>query len=200
MTQSIKKARKRLQNRESAIRSRQKKKENSRNLENEIDYLKKENYRLAHENKSLHNEKSFLIDQIKFMQNLIRSNNIINKKEEKESNDIEKNINVSKPNIVLNGASQKSFGKLFSVFIVCVLSIAYFANGDETDETISFNSGSTLSLNDASEREKITTHVGYFSRLLTVFVVGLATWFIYSGIEKVLSHLKMRAEKLNKLK
>jgi len=147
-----------------------------------------------HENKSLHNEKSFLIDQIKFMQNLIRSNNIISKKEE---NDIERNI--SKPSIVLNGARQKSFGKVFSVFIVCVLSIAYFVNGDESDGIISFNSGSTLSLNDASERGKIVmTGHSYVSRLFYVSLVGLITWGIYSLIEKGIMHLKIRS--LNKIK
>jgi hypothetical protein len=139
-----------MQNRESAVRSRQKKKENAKYLENEIDLLKKENYRLHYDNVNLRNEKTFLIDQIKFMQNLIRNNNMplgnVNNKngmeqENIQTGDIEKNIpqnqiikngeqnNESGRNIFLNGMKQRPIRTLFSVCVIYVLSLSYVSYG-----------------------------------------------------------------------
>lgn len=237
-----------MQNRESAVRSRQKKKESSKHLESENEYLRMENYRLFHENKNLKQEKSFLIDQIKFMQNLIRSNNIQVKPYtncKNEASDIEKNLHQdsSSPsnsssqskelgmsgnvnsvktissglgsynsggNITLNGGRQRSVGKLFSVFIICVLSIAYIsfdaASDFNTGDKIVFSSGSTMTLKDASDRGR-----GYpidsdwneskWAYLLKVCFI-LFTAYVYWNISAIYSSAKQyimkKREKFNK--
>lgn len=150
-----------MQNRESAVRSRQKKKESTDYLKTENEILKKENYRLYQENSFFKKEKIFLIDQIKFMQNLIKSNNmsIVHNNCSIEREDLEKNKLVkissneafSPTSIVLNGERQKPMMKLFSVFLICMLSIFYIsANISDIDsnEQIVFNRGSTITLND----------------------------------------------------
>jgi hypothetical protein len=180
-----------LQNRESAIRSRHKKKETSKILENENEYLRMENYRLYHENKSLKTEKSFLIDQIKFMQNLIKSNNLNFKPINSQNSeaDIEKNIPVStstSSSVHLNGGRQRPLGKFFSVFLVCILSLSYISFDDSsefnTGEKIVFSSGSTMSLNDASQRQtefrKTSNFLNNLSTFMTVFICALITWYI----------------------
>lgn len=154
-----------MQNRESAVRSRNKKKENVKIIEAEMEIIKKENYRLFYENKNLINEKNFLIEQIKFMQNLIRSNNTPLKINiDNDSNcdsrsvDLEKNIttksvSASSNNIVLNGGKQRPIGKLFSIFIVCMLGVFYINPAEETGQKINLSANAnTLSLNDDSDR------------------------------------------------
>jgi hypothetical protein len=115
-----------------------------------LDFLKRDNYKLFHENKSLKTEKSFLIEQIKFMQSLIKSNTLV---KSHVSDDIEKNTSENSSPIYMNGAKQRRpFGKLFSVFVICVLSLAYvsFDGSNMSDGKIEFNSGS-MALNDVSQ-------------------------------------------------
>jgi hypothetical protein len=155
-----------MQNRESAVRSRHKKKEGIEYLKSENEILKKENYHLYHENLYLKKEKNFLIDQIKFMQNLIKSNGMLIKTNtcSNENYDIEKNMpDINKTNsefkqnhISLNGERQKPFSKIFSVFIICIISVFYISfNNTELDsnEKIVFKGGSTISLNDDNDRK-----------------------------------------------
>jgi len=71
--EEYRKARKRIQNRESAVRSRMKKKENNKQSEAELEFLRKENYRLNFENSSLKRERVFLYDQVKFLQGLLKN-------------------------------------------------------------------------------------------------------------------------------
>jgi hypothetical protein len=150
-----------MQNRESAVRSRQKKKESVEYLKSENDILKKENYHLLHENSYLKKEKNFLIDQIKFMQNLIKSNGML-VQQNTCANDIEKNVSVNNnltkggdATITLNGERQKPFAKIFSVFLICVLSVFYVSFNESdvvSNEKIVFRGGSTITLNDDSDR------------------------------------------------
>lgn len=180
-------------------------------VEAENEFLKLENYRLQHENKLIKQEKSFLIEQIKFMQNLIKSNNvnisIENKNSEirNENFDIEKNINtnlckntshlpVTKHTpIQLNGGNQKPLGKIFSVFVICMLSMAYVSFDPDfaSDEKITVRNGSTFSLNDSSDRQQIVKNnfSSFYSNLfkfLFVLICGMLTW----NISKFKSYLE----------
>lgn len=149
-----------------------------------------ENLRLYNENRSLVKEKNFLIDQIKFMQNLIKSNTL----NFKNSDDIEKNITHPKMsslienkneeirNISLNGSRQKSFGRVFSICLICILSIAYVSfNPVDNNESISFSSDSSISLNDDSEKIKINKNyfdfdfdfIGFIIKSLIVMITAL---------------------------
>jgi hypothetical protein len=180
-----------------------------------------ENYRLSQENLSLKNEKAFLIDQIKFMQNLIRSNDIklkVNSCRD-ESHDLERNMPTPTSNsqsanlsaINLNGAKQRPFSKIFSVFIICVLSITYVSFDNNMDfgsgDKIVFSTGSTISLNDSSERQKPVNNLsnkmfGFMPDYIVkgAFIVLLA--YLYWNIELFWAYLKkfflVKNEKFNK--
>jgi hypothetical protein len=207
-----------MQNRESAVRNRQKKKESSKNIESENEFLKMENYRLLHENQSLKHEKSFLIEQIKFMQNLIKSNDVKLRSCRDENRDIEKNIsnsprlssdlNYSPPtsSVNLNGAKQKPFGKLFSVFLICVLSVAYvtFDQGNDlgsNGEKIVFTGGSTMSLNDASERQVVNISqnsyfYGYLYKMIVIFIGSVIIWNFSRLFSYAKSYFNRKRDKL----
>jgi hypothetical protein len=171
-----------MQNRESAIRSRMKKKENNKQLEVELDFLKSDNYRLFHENKSLKNEKSFLIEQIKFMQSLIKSNTLV-----KSSEDIEKNTKTdssSNSQIYMNGAKQRRpFGKLFSVFVICVLSVAYVSFDSPNTNTgkIEFNNGS-MSLNDVQSGGIQFYYIWYILKIVLIICLLVIVLVMYNWI------------------
>jgi hypothetical protein len=160
-----------------------------------------ENYRLQHENKLIKKEKAFLIEQIKFMQNLIKSNNVNihnkNPEAKNENFDIEKNLNTDLKNNVshlpvtrpinLNGGNQKPLGKIFSVFVICMLSMVYvsFDSDFSNDEKITVRNGSTFSLNDSSDRSRQQNVNNNFSSLysnilkfLFVLICGIVTWNI----------------------
>jgi hypothetical protein len=167
-------------------------------MEVELDFLKKENYRLFHENKSLKTEKSFLIEQIKFMQSLIKSNNL-----PKCSDDIEKNITSesNSPQIYMNGAKQrKPFGKLFSVFVICVLSVAYvsFDGSNLSDNKIEFNSGS-MSLNDTGSSRMFGDYYIYMfyaiKALMIICIVGLS-FYVYNWLFSLCEKKTRKNDKL----
>lgn len=210
-----------MQNRESAVRSRHKKKEGIEYIKSENDILKKENYHLSYENYNLKKEKNFLIDQIKFMQNLIKSHGMLIKSDScsNENNDIEKNVCVknlsTKPDdvsystqIKLNGERQKPFTKIFSVFLICILSVFYITfNNDDLDsnQKIVFNGGSTITLNDASERNisnnnnnslmKLITS----SNIITKVLIVLALSFFILNAAKIWRLIKKISENNKKL-
>ena len=73
---NFKKAKKRIQNRESALRMKKLRENNTNKLDEEMCRLKEDNIRLINENISLKQEKMFLIDQIKFMQKIIKESNL----------------------------------------------------------------------------------------------------------------------------
>ena len=72
---NYRKAKKRIQNRESAYRMKKMRENNLCKLDEEMNRLKEDNIRLINENISLKKEKVFLIDQIKFMQKIIKESN-----------------------------------------------------------------------------------------------------------------------------
>lgn len=246
-----------MQNRESAVRSRQKKKENIKNIGADLDNLRIENVRLKQENEYLKNEKVFLVDQIKFMQNLIKSNNLvlvsntvnlnnpnnasfidinnlatsksgtntniaheINSKN-KKGYDIEKNLykennsNITKVsdslndlnmnlenspqkenkvNIYLNGKKQKQVGKIFSIFIICILSIFYISNSDSgSSEKISFNNNSIMNLNEYSDNSnslnlKSFLFSGYLLHLFIILFIILLYFPIYRVMRRLIKY------------
>ena len=161
-----------------------------------------------------------MIDQIKFMQNLIKSHGmlIVPKGCAIDKDDIEKNKcvdNISKnlnPNqIVLNGERQKPLMKLFSVFLICVLSVFYISFNDsdiESNERIVFNGGSTITLNDDSD--KISSSISYrksywkvfsLNVIIKVIIVMLMSVFVLN-ISQIWKWIKYKFEekrkKLNK--
>jgi hypothetical protein len=187
-----------MQNRESAVRSRHKKKESVEYLKSENEILNKENYRLLHENDYLKKEKQFLVDQIKFMQNLIKSNGMLIQ-HNTCGNDIEKNMSVTnnpaQVPITLNGERQKSFGKIFSVFLICVISVFYvsFNESDVTsNEKIVFKGGSTITLNDDSNRVDVNKkypNVLGFSHPWFDFIFKILIIFVLTAFVLNISHL-----------
>ena len=119
---NYRKAKKRIQNRESALRMKKLREDNVNKLDAEMNKLKEDNERLINENISLKKEKMFLIEQIKFMQKIIKESNL----ELKLKNNYNENENKYKePVIYYEGSKQKIKGKLFNVFVVCILSIVY---------------------------------------------------------------------------
>jgi len=201
-----------MQNRESAVRSRQKKKESVEYLKSENDILKKENYRLLHENDYLKKEKHFLIDQIKFMQNLIKSNGMLIQ-HSTCGNDIEKNMAVTNVPaqlpLTLNGERQKSIGKVFSVFLICVISVFYvsFNESDLTsNEKIVFKGGSTITLNDDRNRGDLNNKNNYlfgfsihwFDFIIKILIIIGITAFVLN-ISHLWNWVKKKFENNKKL-
>ena len=135
---SYRKAKKRIQNRESALRMKKLKENNSNRIEEEINRLKDYNIKLINENISLKKEKMFLIEQIKFMQKIIKESNLEFKLKNNIDNDNKNNIfneNKNKePVFYYEGSKQKIKGKLFNVFVVCILSIVYIVGECSYDE------------------------------------------------------------------
>lgn len=74
-----KKARKRIQNRESAIRARHKKKRYFTEIEVKMDELENDNKRLSTENAALVAEKKILLDQLEYFKSLVGSMNFSSK-------------------------------------------------------------------------------------------------------------------------
>lgn len=142
--EEYRKARKRIQNRESAVRSRMKKKENNKQFEAELDFLRKENYRLNFENNSLKRERVLLCDQIKFLKSIVKKETIdkppgppiknvdqnilidskaINKSLN-NSDDLENNNHSINTKPVF-GTYKKPTNKLFMIGIFCIISLVY---------------------------------------------------------------------------
>ena len=138
---AFRKAKKRIQNRESALRMKKLKQMNSIKNENEIDFLKKENNNLKIENSNLKKEKIFLIEQIKVMQNILNDskiefNNKIGKIKEYKNNEI-----------YYDGSKQTIKGKIFNIFLVCFLSMVYIIGESNSNESSFNNSRKNISMN-----------------------------------------------------
>ncbi len=138
---AFRKAKKRIQNRESALRMKKLKQMNSIKKENEIDFLKKENNNLKIENSNLKKEKIFLIEQIKVMQNILNDskiefNNKIGKIKEYKNNEI-----------YYDGSKQTIKGKIFNIFLVCFLSMVYIIGESNSNESSFNNSRKNISMN-----------------------------------------------------
>ena len=131
---NYRKAKKRIQNRESALRMKKMREGINTKIEEELFHLREDNIRLINENVSLKKEKEFLIEQIKFMQKIIKESNLEFKLKNEHSFDNNDNNNINnntdKAKTVKNvfyydGSKQKIKGNLFNVFVVCALSILY---------------------------------------------------------------------------
>ena len=172
---AFKKAKKRIQNRESALRMKKLKQENILKTEDQINNLKQENNRLHNENAILKKEKMFLIEQIKYMQNLLKESNIkltstAHTKEQELVNDTGYNY---------SSFGQKIKGKLFNVFIICTLSIIYIAGecsslGDGTTQQINFSTEKIIKLNTVTETKKNTFYLwSIISKIILIAIVIL---------------------------
>ena len=145
------KAKKRIQNRESA--SRMKKLKENENLKNEQEmyFLKHLNLKLIKENISLKKEKAFLIEQIKLIQNIIKTSVLPQLQKSSLNSTIEKitnQISIQQQNLESEKESKrqeiifysqdksknKLKTKLFNVFLICFLSVFYIAGESYTNE------------------------------------------------------------------
>ena len=151
------------------------KQENILKTEDQINNLKQENNRLHNENAILKKEKMFLIEQIKYMQNLLKESNIkltttAHTKEQELVNDTGYNY---------SSFGQKIKGKLFNVFIICALSIIYIAGecsslGDGTTQQINFSTEKIIKLNTVTETKKNTFYLwSIISKIILIAIVIL---------------------------
>ena len=184
---NYRKKKKRIQNRESALRMKKLRENGNCILEEEINHLREDNIRLINENISLKKEKEFLIEQIKFMQKIIKQSNLEFKlKNEFSDNNTDNNSNSSndeikkEPVFYYDGSKQKIKGKLFNVFIICTLSLIYILgecsiNTDKTGKqnNMGINKGHSIHLNSIKEKE-VSKNLAwvwlYFSKIILIII------------------------------
>ena len=165
---AFRKAKKRIQNRESALRMKKLKQMNSIKNENEIDFLKKENNNLKIENSNLKKEKIFLIEQIKVMQNILNDskiefNNKIGKIKEYKNNEI-----------YYDGSKQTIKGKIFNIFLVCFLSMVYIIGESNSNESSIYNSKRNISMNSINKRNNTKIFLwNLISKIILIIIVLL---------------------------
>ena len=198
---SFKKAKKRIQNRESALRMKKLREGASSKIEEELCHLREDNIRLINENVSLKKEKEFLIDQIKFMQKIIKESNLefnlknkhnfdnnyeninINNKSNNNNNNTNSNEKVTKSVFYYDGSKQKIKGNLFNVFVICTLSLLYIigecgTNFDSRENNSGQNSnlrnGNSIKLNSIKKNISSKYSLWFFLSkviLLIIFVL-----------------------------
>ena len=196
---NYRKAKKRMQNRDSALRMKKMREVINSKFDDELFHIREDNIRLINENISLKKEKEFLIEQIKFMQKIIKESNLEFKLKNESSFDRPENNNINNniSNINSNsndersgknvfyydGSKQKIKGNLFNVFIIGTLSILYIIgecglNTENSDNNGSQNtnlrSGNSIKLNSI----KVNMSKGhslwfFFSKiiLLSIFIL-----------------------------
>ena len=205
---NFKKAKKRIQNRESALRMKKLRENNINKLDEEMSRLKEDNIRLINENISLKQEKIFLIDQIKFMQKIIKESNLEFKLKNISNNILNENENKAKEHIggIYNGSRQKIKGKLFNVFVVCILSIVYiagecsydcdnFKNGGKKDR----NNGHSMHLNSVKNKDK-NKNYGIFWFYLSKIILFLIFFLIVPWFKDIIGKIKELANKRKRKK
>ena len=198
---SFKKAKKRIQNRESALRMKKMREGANSKIEEELCHLREDNIRLINENVSLKKEKEFLIDQIKFMQKIIKESNLefnLKNKHNFENNYDNININdksntntnsndkLTKNVFYYDGSKQKIKGNLFNVFVICTLSLLYIigecgANIDRRENSSGQNSnlrnGNSIKLNSIKENN-ITNKYSIWFFISKVILLAIFVLFI----------------------
>ena len=200
---NFRKAKKRIQNRESAYRMKKMRKYNMDKLDEEINRLKEDNIKLINENISLKKEKVFLIDQIKFMQKIIKESNLEFKLKNLDNKDKENNnnltyININKtkePILYYDGSKQKIKGKLFNVFTICLLSIVYiigdcsFDSGNEKDIK---RNDQGITLNSIDEKGQKNFAWYYISKIILFIIFGCILQWIKVAFDKIKEFIKLK--------
>jgi len=186
------KERKKIQNRESQIRSRQRKKDEVNKHNEKMDEIIKENERLKAENKTLIQDRNFLIEQIKFLQSLIsnnvNSNNNNSSNQVKHSTDIssynkdKESLNVTTPVnkkifTTVEGAKNK-ISKLFSVGFVTLLGVLCILINIDTDEGIGFNTGNSYSVKSEYSKKEFIKSYPLSVRLISIFLFTASLLFV----------------------
>lgn len=162
---AFRKAKKRIQNRQSAQRMKKLKQEATAKTDNEINLLRIENERLLTENKNLKREKVFLIEQIKVMQSILK---------ESEIKFIKPSLEREGDGLYYNGAKQIKT-KIFNVFCICLLSMVYisgeysFSEGNEK----STSTKKDINLNGIEKRSYSNRIWNYISIFIFVVVIVL---------------------------
>ena len=207
---NYRKAKKRIQNRESALRMRKLRENGNCILEEEICHLKEDNIRLINENISLKKEKEFLIEQIKFMQKIIKQSNLEFKlKGEFSDNNTDINSSNSsnnetkkEPVFYYDGSKQKIKGKLFNVFIICTLSLLYIIgecslNTDKADKqnNMGINKGHSIHLNSYKEKEDIKNSVWFYLSKIILVIIFLLIIPLFKEIWKLFEAITKRNKK-----
>ena len=183
---NYRKAKKRIQNRESALRMKKLRENNNSKIDEELNRLKEDNLKLINENISLKKEKMFLIEQIKFMQKIIKESNLEFKL--KNSNIVINEEKKNKEIIYYDGSKQKIKGKLFNVFMVCILSIVYlvgecaYDTKENSGDNIKRKDDISIHLNSVKNKENINSSMiwFYFSKIILVVIFYyIFPWFVY---------------------
>jgi hypothetical protein len=207
---NYRKAKKRIQNRESALRMRKLRENGNCILEEEICHLKEDNIRLINENISLKKEKEFLIEQIKFMQKIIKQSNLEFKlKGEFSDNNTDINSSNSsnnetkkEPVFYYDGSKQKIKGKLFNVFIICTLSLLYIigecslnTDKDDKQNNMGINKGHSIHLNSYKEKEDIKNSVWFYLSKIILVIIFLLIIPLFKEIWKLFEAITKRNKK-----
>ena len=208
---NYRKAKKRIQNRESALRMKKLKENNNIKIDEEINRLKEDNIRLINENVSLKKEKIFLIDQIKFMQKIIKESNLEFKLKNSKIMDNNPNadtdsctteIKVKEPVLYYNGSKQKIKGKLFNVFCVCILSIFYIAgecyyDGEKINDCNRSGANEhSIHLNSVKENKDIKSSIWYyFSKIILIVIFFFIIPWVKAIFGKILELFDKRKRK-----
>jgi len=213
---NYRKAKKRIQNRESALRMKKMRENDSCKLEEEITHLREDNIRLINENISLKKEKEFLIEQIKFMQKIIKQSNLEFKLKNELSDSADNNSNSSndetrkEPVFYYDGSKQKIKGKLFNVFTICTLSLLYIIgecslNGDKSNnQNYNMKNEHSIHLNSIQEKDIIKNSIWfYLSKIILVIIflliipLFISIWQFFEIIVKRYKNYKYYNHKYN---
>ena len=204
---NYRKAKKRIQNRESALRMKKLRENGTSKLEEEMEHLREDNIRLINENISLKKEKEFLIEQIKFMQKVIKESNLEFKLKNVYSDKSETNSNSSNEEIgkqkvfYYEGSKQKIKGKLFNVFIICTLSLIYIIGecswgGDKSNgQNLNMRNEHSIHLNSIKEKEFIKNSVWFYSSKIILVVIFLLIIPLFKEIWKFCEMIFKRNKK-----
>ena len=201
---NFRKAKKRIQNRESAYRMKKMRENNMNKLDEEINRLKEDNIRLINENISLKKEKVFLIDQIKFMQKIIKESNLefkLKNANNKEINNSMTYIDINKtkePILYYDGSKQKIKGKLFNVFTICILSIFYIIGDWSFDSSNSKDikrNEQGIVLNSVEEKEKKSLWWYYISKIILLIICGCILQWVKVAFDKIREIIRMKRKK-----
>ena len=195
------KERKKIQNRESQIRSRQKKKEDSNKYFDQLEELTKENERLRNENKNLTQDRNFLMEQIKFLQNLISNNmsNVnhstditsTNSKDKESLNTISTN---STKKVYFEAGTKSKLNKFFNIAFVCMLGILCIMINSEVEDGIGMNLGTGYSTKSETSFQSNAYSYSLFTRILSslLFFGSLVLMFIIYGREYINTIKKLK--------